>query len=236
MVVHAVSYSITRHLHAQGKLPRGGKVVDLGQVEWAKGSAAPLLADIHRHGGSDERKRSLEARLRDGVARNDGFLVGQVYYDLFYAPSRYEAIDLHGSPLATRRDLNHPVDLGTTFDAVINNGTAEHIFDICQVFRTVHQLAAAGGLMVHEAPVTGWKNHGFYTLQPTLFADLAAVNDYEIVSCVLCQSYTAEHRVLASPNDAAQVEMENALLILHLRKRNDAPFVVPMQGFYAGRT
>jgi len=232
MVVHLNSYSLTRSLFEQGKLPRGGKVVDLGQVEWA-GPSDHLLIDIRRFGG--DRARDLEARLWEAVPRNDGFAVGQIYYDLFYAPTRYAAVDLHGNRLATKLDLNRAVDLGTTFDAVINNGTAEHVFDICQFFRTVHDLAAVGGLMVHEAPFTGWKNHGFYTLQPTLFADLAAANGYEMVSCVICQSFSTEHRILADPNEAAAVPMEQALLIVHMRKRRDAPFAVPMQGFYASR-
>lgn len=33
--------------------------------------------------------------------------------------------------------------------------------------------------MIHEGPFTGWVDHGFYTMQPTLF-DLADFNQYVI--------------------------------------------------------
>jgi hypothetical protein len=46
------------------------------------------------------------------------------------------------------------------------------------VFRTMHEYTVPGGMMIHEGPVTGWIDHGFYTLHPTLFFDVAEANQY----------------------------------------------------------
>jgi ureidoglycolate hydrolase len=125
------------------------------------------------------------------------------------------------------------------FDVIINHGTAEHIFNIAQVLMTMHDLCADGGLMVHDAPFTGWIDHGFYCLQPTLFYDLAAANCYEIVRVAIheIQSQTIiplEGRDHVASLAAAGKLPNNAMLFVALRKLTDRPFKIPTQGVYAG--
>lgn len=134
-----------------------------------------------------------------------------------------------------RLDLNKPIDLGEQFDVVINNGTAEHVFNIAQVFKTIHDHCAIGGLMIHDAPLLGWLDHGFYCLQPTLFYDLATVNCYEIVKVAIheIKSQTIINIERREQLAAAGVPDE-AMLFIAFKKRFDVPFSFPMQGRYSG--
>lgn len=97
----------------------------------------------------------------------------------------YLALDVNTDMDAVIVDLNEPVPAGSLqlgwYDLVTNNGTGEHIFDQAMVFKNVHDLCKAGGIMLHVLPFSPWINHGFYCFQPILFRDLAAANGYEIV-------------------------------------------------------
>jgi hypothetical protein len=83
----------------------------------------------------------------------------------------------------------------------LNNGTAEHVFNVGQLFKTMHERTKPLGLMLHDGPFTGWVNHGFYTFQPTLYLDLAAANDYELLAMFL-MDWDA-HNVEPIPNRQA---------------------------------
>lgn len=97
----------------------------------------------------------------------------------------YTCIDVNQRYGALQMDLNYLLadkyQFGDEFDLVTNNGTGEHIFDQGSVFRNVHALTRAGGVMVHVMPFHNYVNHGFYNFQPVLFHDLARANDYEIL-------------------------------------------------------
>jgi len=97
----------------------------------------------------------------------------------------YDAIDVNSRYGSLIMDLN--VDLrerygfDRTFDLVTNNGTGEHIFNQYQVFRNMHNLTRAGGVMLFVLPFHNWMNHGFFNFNPILFGDLAAANGYRIL-------------------------------------------------------
>ena len=74
---------------------------------------------------------------------------------------------MHGTKFAERLDLNLPHDLGEQFDAIINLGTAEHIFNVYQVFKSMHDWLKVGGRMYHNLPMYGENDHGFYNFHPT---------------------------------------------------------------------
>jgi hypothetical protein len=63
----------------------------------------------------------------------------------------------------------------------VNAGTAEHIFNVGQFFRTAHELTRPGGLMIHVMPFRGWLEHGFYSFNSTFYWDLAAANGYTML-------------------------------------------------------
>src|SRR5262249_33294133 len=87
-------------------------------------------------------------------------------------------------------------------------------------------------------PFTGWVNHGFYTLQPTLYFDLAEANGYTIHGMIIAN--LSDHTTLqvrsrddvTAWNKAGQIPY-NAMLFSVLRKNaSDEPFKVPCQGYY----
>lgn len=172
-------------------------------------------------------------------------LVGQTLFEIaldcyckLCDPRRIVAIDFSGTSTAWKYDLNQPLPPLGNFDLVINNGTAEHIFDIAQVFRSMHDACEVDGLMIHEGPFTGWQDHGFYCLQPTLFYDIAAANGYEIVGVHIEQITDQIIIDISSREELSQAMLDgkipnNAMLFVVLRKVREGAFVVPMQGYYS---
>lgn len=197
-------------------LPRGGSLLEIGEANWY-GEVEP------------------DFPCRD---KSNWFAIVKDFYADLFAPSRVVSVDINGSPDALRHDLNAPLPLDEQFDLVINHGTAEHVLNIGQVFKSMHDMTIAGGLMIHDAPFTGWIDHGFYTLQPTLFYDLAAANGYEV-----CRVYITEIRGdyvqrVESRDSIPKLAEEgkipmNAALFVVLRKLFDQPFRLPFQGYYA---
>lgn len=89
---------------------------------------------------------------------------------------RYETIDANGNA-SILADLNLPLDPHPgQFDLVTDVGTAEHIWDICQCWRTMHSLCKPNGIVFFIKQTQGWPNHGFYNTQRCFFDDLVAAN------------------------------------------------------------
>jgi hypothetical protein len=141
---------------------------------------------------------------------------------------------------AERHDLNTHTQFDQGFNLSINHGTAEHIFNIANVFRAMHDATVEGGLMIHESPFTGWVDHGFYCLQPTLFWDVSAANGYEMVMVAI--EHLASKSIIHIESREHILNLrrcdqlpDNAMLFVVMRKGKCEPFKVPMQGVYAGQ-
>jgi hypothetical protein len=111
----------------------------------------------------------------------------------------YTAIDINSKfgslVMDLNLDLHRDYQFTNTYDLVTNNGTGEHLFNQYQVFKNMHDLAKVGGLMVHIMPFVNWINHGFFSFHPILYADLAAVNDYEVVRMTFANRWGYEVEV-----------------------------------------
>ena len=82
-------------------------------------------------------------------------------------------------------DLNYPfASKCVPYDIVLDVGTAEHCFNIGQALFNMAGLVKEGGYIIHENPFN-CGNHGFYSLNPTLFADFYAANGFELEQCFL---------------------------------------------------
>jgi SAM-dependent methyltransferase len=79
-------------------------------------------------------------------------------------------------------DLNHalPADLARAFDLVVDTGTCEHCFNVAQAFANSCEALAAGGMLVHAAPLTRI-NHGFWSFNPTLYPDFFGDNGFDLL-------------------------------------------------------
>jgi len=177
------------------------------------------------------------------------FLTVKHVYAWLFGDPKVTSIDMSGTPAAYKLDLNEPLYLTPDeaitcdsprhqFTTVINHGTAEHIFNVSQVFRTMHDHCAVGGLMIHEAPLTGWFDHGFYNIQPTAFYDLCAANGYKLVYMAV----THIEQNVAVPIESREQLLQmaknggvpwNSMLWVAMRKEVEGEFKIPMQGYYA---
>lgn len=196
-------------------LPHGGTLLEIGEANW--------YGDVDPDFPSDN---------------SEPFAIAKAFYASLFSPSRIVSVDMNGTAAAWKRDLNKPLPPLGAFDVVINHGTAEHVFNIAQVFASMHAACKVGGLMIHESPFTGWIDHGFYCLQPTLFYDVAAANGYEIVSVDIEEIESVTILRVESRDRIAELARErripdNSMLFVVFRKVKAESFAIPQQGYYA---
>lgn len=72
---------------------------------------------------------------------------------------------------ALTHDLNLPLPaaLHEQFDAVIDSGTLEHVFNLPIAMASCMQLVKRGGTIFLSAPANNYCGHGFYQFSPELF-------------------------------------------------------------------
>jgi hypothetical protein len=239
MAITATFRFLIRAMQEQRLLPQGGRLLEIGEANWyGKIQEAEILADIERYVDDPARRAQLvnrvNAELSNAVYPQTKFDIVKVYYDIFFSPSEMVAIDLGGTANALRFDLNQPVDLPQQFDVVINHGTAEHIFRAAQVFQTMHDYTAPGGLMIHESPLVGMVDHGFYNLLPGLFVKLAERNQYQLLGLFVVDFADQALLQIYGQNDVAVLVREgrmppNATLLTAMRKGPaESPFRLPV--------
>lgn len=80
-------------------------------------------------------------------------------------------------------DLNIPVkpELVERAMIVLDGGTIEHVFDIRQALRNIHDMTQLNGVIIHISPIT-WYNHAYYNFNPKLFKAIMAANSYSLIA------------------------------------------------------
>lgn len=242
MAIAAVDLFIFRKLKDAGVFPARPSVLELGEAEWYGDTTTEALSEeIDAQVSDPALREELHQKLVDaicGESKYKSWDIAKIFYKAFLDYSRITAIDLHGTPDARPIDLNHPADLGEQFDFVINSGTGEHVFNVCEFFRNIHQFARPGGLMMHVMPFRGWLEHGFYSFNPTFYWDLAAANNYGIL--LLAYTEMNPPKIIQLKRREKIIEMAdsgalgaNANLCAVFRKRAaESEFRIPMQGVY----
>jgi len=164
-------------LARRSAIPPAAAVFELGPQDlWVDRATLQLVA--RRHLSAAECERALSDIYDGETAKRDAQLP---FYRIFGA-SRYQALDLEDSRAQIRADLNRPLPKSVgTFDVVTNFGTTEHVFDIAQTFRSIHQLLSVGGVQLHTIAAYACIDHGFYNVHPTAYLDMAEANHYELV-------------------------------------------------------
>jgi SAM-dependent methyltransferase len=107
----------------------------------------------------------------------------------------YNSIDMFDPRANWRLDLNYPCRLPRRFSVVTNFGSSEHIFDIAQSFRTVHDLLEPGGIALFVLPAFGDIDHGFWNVHPTVYFDVAQENGYSILDFVYIDNFGVRCRL-----------------------------------------
>lgn len=228
MAISYTHYQILKTLKERDVLLQHGRILEIGEANW--------------YGDFDPQEIFDAAGER--CDPKDTFAVAKLIYKEIFSPIGMVAFDANG-PTAKKIDLNLPVAsvpgrrVHEQFDVTYNHGTAEHVFNIAQVFRTMHDATIVGGLLIHESPFTGWLDHGFYCLQPTLFYDVAAANGYVMEFVAI--EHLASRTWQEVPSRDYLLEMkrrgqlaDNLMLFVVMCKTGSAEFQVPMQGVYAG--
>jgi hypothetical protein len=138
-------------------------------------------------------------------------------------------------------DLNEPgvpEPLRGRYDAVYNGGTLEHVFDVRNALRNIHDLLRVDGLVIHIVPTGGWLDHGFYQICPTLLTDYYGANGYELLEATLLDIVgpgryrTATYRPGAAPRPGRGAQQ--SLFYACVRKLAASTWhVVPRQRYYA---
>ena len=124
-------------------------------------------------------------------------------------------------------DLNFPHDLGK-YELVLNPGTLEHCFNVGTAWKTAWDAVAVEGYIVHVAPLS-LPNHGFWSMNPTLYHDFAAANGGSVNALHV---YTMHGAPFDSPPYARFAVPEPSVLYCKMRKETDQPFRFPVQRKY----
>jgi hypothetical protein len=154
----------------------------------------------------------------------------------------YASIDIDSSPGSIALDLNYdeiPPRLAGRYALVTNFGTTEHVANQLQSFKIIHDLAAAGALMLHVLPAGGMPNHGLVSYNPKFFWMLGRSNGYKIAFMTMGQSDRdaalpddlVEFLALYEPrakSEFAAYTLPATSLVVALQKVFDTPFVAPL--------
>lgn len=250
MALTQADYRLWKDLRDSGLVPDRPAVLELGCANWYGDLDPRVLFEGLEKYATEPARTLYRPLLEKAVAERDSFTIARVFYGVFLNFRHVTAIDLHGPPECKKFDLNEPYPSKAIheYDVTINSGTAEHVFNQYEFWRTCHACTKPGGLMVHCLPGPwGWLDHGFHVYQPTLVADLAHANGYEILRWVFVQSDPFRYmHVGGQRNGAATVGIgdiatvygaqASALMYVVFRKGpDDRGFVAPRQGVYSER-
>ena len=103
--------------------------------------------------------------------------------ELGFQEVKYADVERHeGSEIIL--DLNFFIDWKEKYDFIIDAGTAEHCFNVGQVFDNIRRgVNSNGGIVIHVNPLN-MLNHGFWNINPTTYFDFYNSNGFEIIKSI----------------------------------------------------
>lgn len=127
-----------------------------------------------------------------------------------------------------------PADFGAAFDAYLDAGTLEHVFDLKVALAGLIECLRPGGVAIHISPLSGFENHGFYQFSPKLFARLYASNGFQELQAWIIGLGTDDNQGVVIPlmdHDAPlsiDPTYHRTLLLYSARLSEKTPLVVPV--------
>jgi len=94
----------------------------------------------------------------------------------------YQSIDINADHGAIPHDLNKPFEDRSKFnkfDIVTDHGSCEHVFNISECYKTMHNLTKPGGYIIIAQAVM--KGNGYFKFDESFFEGIAAANNYKII-------------------------------------------------------
>ena len=127
-----------------------------------------------------------------------------------------------------------------SYDAVLDFGCLEHVFDFPVAWRNCVALCRVGGHLFHSLPANNLAGHGFYQFSPELFFNLyQAKNGFELVGLWLAMKAEPRHwwKVADPAAVRHRVTLRNAhevyLLVVARKLAEAGPLPPPQQSDYA---
>lgn len=238
MSIASVHYNYFKYLKLNNALPEARSILEIGEQNWY-GDLDPhvLLNDISEFseiGGKADLLQEV-SKVIQVPSETQAFDIAKQFYKVYFNSDRITSIDLHGTDKSIALDLNDPHDLGEQFDSIFNLGTAEHVFNVYQAFKSMHDWLKVGGRIYHCLPMYGEIDHGFYNFHPTFYWDLAYANNYNVINIakLTMSTITFAHNRAALSDDILKQDMSKAYgLMVAFEKTNDQGFKTPQQGRY----
>ncbi|MEO8526184.1 MAG: hypothetical protein ABI460_15770, partial [Caldimonas sp.] len=175
--------------HAQDRGARFGRTVGIGRQ--AVFIDAPDM----------ERQRALRGlpALREPEAEPGRARYFEPLMEQWFGAASVDSVDASAYEQATLlHDMNLPwpadqPGLGS-YDAVLDFGCLEHVFDFPVAWRNCAALCRVGGHIFHSLPANNLAGHGFYQFSPELFFNLyRAKNGFELVGLWFAQKADPKH-------------------------------------------
>ena len=219
-------------LHRAGLIHSGQSMLELGEQNLNCNGQEAIVSNFVSVLSNKKIKQNQEINelasrgLAGDLFEMDGLSV--TCLDIF-AGKRTVITDLNTAP--------PPDDFIGRFDIVTNFGTTEHIINQYNAFHYIHHCVRKDGLMIHQLPVSGWRDHCLVQYNPKFFFLLALANDYTLVDFrinigLVDQSdvsywNTLQGNILGPKSDIGQAEQTKGCFFV-LQKTHDKPFKVPM--------
>ena len=113
------------------------------------------------------------------------------FFARFLNSESVDAIDNSGyEGAALVHDLNQPIPAAweQRYDAVVDGGTLEHVFNFPQALANCMRMVRAGGRLFMFTPANNQLGHGFYQFSPELFyRALAPAHGFEVEKMLAVQ-------------------------------------------------
>ena len=126
-------------------------------------------------------------------------------------------LDLFDPAADLQLDLNQPLNLEHQYDALIDIGSIEHVFDTRQVLINYLQAVELGGYIAIHTPVGGYYGHGMYTFNPRTIVDALEINGCVILS----EDYSGGNRTRNEDTN---------LWVIALKNNEYDEFICPQEG------
>ncbi|MEN6421043.1 MAG: hypothetical protein ABFD76_03775 [Smithella sp.] len=104
-----------------------------------------------------------------------------------------------------------PGEYHEKYDVVYDGGTCEHVFNVPNFLSNVCLMSAIEGRVIHDSPSSAFLDHGFYSIQPTLYYDFYRANNFEVNK--ICVVKYAKERMLS--HSAEQLPYTPGMYDLH---------------------
>jgi hypothetical protein len=153
-----------------------------------------------------------------------------------------DASSYEGAQIVHDMNLPIPGRLASSFDAVFDGGTLEHVFNFPVAICNAMQLTVLGGRLLSISVANNFSGHGFYQFSPELFYRLFSKNNgYAAETCILWEETQGSkfYQVPDPDSTRSRIELTSQsgtfMFFQALRTGEVAYGYIPQQSDYAVR-